>query len=689
VTTLRLPSAYVPPTYPPALPPTPKPQEARERAQSPYCLVGQGRAKGGLFMDIQKAWQTVLEQLQMEMPRASFDTWVRDTKALDFSDGALTIGVRNAYARDWLESRLASTVSRLLIGIMNQTVQVEFIVAQSEVPQDEENDDDDLEEKEIAISSEEIASLYYQVVRPDRAVYLPGYFRKHLSQLGPDLGWMYVGFRQAAYSEGARGGQKTARFSGKQIAALCGIGERTFWYRVEREKTWEKLAGLVTSKKDAPEWADGAQPRRLPRKYTVAMTLPLTGSDSFSLAQWLQSGVEAYDGPAGVLAASCETPLSELFASQQGKDPSGKPMDVAEILRYLFSGDLPCSQLEAFAERLRMHIMPQNDQIVISLFFLEHILPHLGAGPAWMYILLRDRCYEGVDEQRDIYTVPGGYAEIAKWLGISRPMTVYEWMNGRFGKKAKEPGKLRHPVTLAYLRNLDEGRAESFSHSPRTFRVLLNDIPPEIIQAVLECEEEAYADCSIVFTRFAYDLYADCSIVFTRFADDLYATCRVFKPLNSLKNPKTLLKTSPLIPPQEKKKSRLKEKTGVGSMSYWDLNHMLAINVTSPQKRKALRKAGARGESFAAWLLYAYTPAGAGLHDSSGVSNAIARTLESPRGGPGWPANSLAKLSPYKLKALLEKDLEGETMDDENYLAAFGSLEDQAKEELLKRLFGE
>jgi hypothetical protein len=102
-----------------------------------------------------------------------------------------------------------------------------------------------------------------------------------------------------------------------------------------------------------------------------------------------------------------------------------------------------------------------------------------------------------------------------------------------------------------------------------------------------------------------------------------------------------------------------------------------------------LRKAGASGESFAAWLLYAYTPAGAGLRDSSGVSNAIARTLESPRGGPGWPANALAKLSPYKLKALLEKDLEGLVVDDENYLAAFSTLEDQAKEELRQRLFGE
>jgi len=79
-------------------------------------------------MNAEQAWQLVLGQLQMEMPRASFDTWVRDTRPVSYQDGRLTIGVRNAYARDWLENRLASTVSRLLLGIMNSTVDVNFIV---------------------------------------------------------------------------------------------------------------------------------------------------------------------------------------------------------------------------------------------------------------------------------------------------------------------------------------------------------------------------------------------------------------------------------------------------------------------------------------------------------------------------------------------------------------------------------
>ena len=79
-------------------------------------------------MDAEKAWQSALGQLQMEMPKASYDTWVRDTQIFSYDDGLFTISVRNAYARDWLENRLSSTVTRLLMGIMNRTVDVAFVV---------------------------------------------------------------------------------------------------------------------------------------------------------------------------------------------------------------------------------------------------------------------------------------------------------------------------------------------------------------------------------------------------------------------------------------------------------------------------------------------------------------------------------------------------------------------------------
>jgi chromosomal replication initiator protein len=83
-------------------------------------------------MNPEQAWQSVLAQLQMDMAKASYDTWVRDTRALSYENGTLTVAVPNAYARDWLDSRLASTISRLLIGVLNTNATVLFVVAQAE-----------------------------------------------------------------------------------------------------------------------------------------------------------------------------------------------------------------------------------------------------------------------------------------------------------------------------------------------------------------------------------------------------------------------------------------------------------------------------------------------------------------------------------------------------------------------------
>jgi hypothetical protein len=44
-------------------------------------------------MNAEQAWQAVLGQLQMEMPRASFDTWVRDTRFLEWDDRISRLGL--------------------------------------------------------------------------------------------------------------------------------------------------------------------------------------------------------------------------------------------------------------------------------------------------------------------------------------------------------------------------------------------------------------------------------------------------------------------------------------------------------------------------------------------------------------------------------------------------------------------
>jgi chromosomal replication initiator protein len=79
-------------------------------------------------MKADQIWQAALGELQLQMTKATFDTWVKPTNVISYEDGSFVIGVPNAYAQDWLQTRLLSTIKRILVGIAGQSVEVKFIV---------------------------------------------------------------------------------------------------------------------------------------------------------------------------------------------------------------------------------------------------------------------------------------------------------------------------------------------------------------------------------------------------------------------------------------------------------------------------------------------------------------------------------------------------------------------------------
>ena len=686
-------------------------------------------------MNIEETWKSVLEQLQTDMPRASFETWVRDTKALSYSDGVLTIAVRNAYARDWLESRIVSTVNRLLVGILNENVHVDFVVAQDDFSVEVETNDGSLDEEQIHddeavdISPADYDSAYEQVVRPDRAVYLPGYFRRWLRGIGPDLGWMYVSFRQAAYLAGARSGSKSSRFSGKQLASMSGISERTYWNRVNNPATWEKLSGLVKIIEGGDEWVKGSTPRRLPRRYTIAMTVPLTPVDTSSLRLWIAAHIQEHGEAEGVLRAAATTALDELIPMDAQPKDTDRPLTVRALLRELFKDALADGLLDSLASALQAHIMPQNDLIVISLFFIQHVLPHLDAGPGWMLILLRDMCFENPQngEVRNRVRGKGGYAEVAGWLGMSRPRTVWDWFNQKNATKHSEPGMFRNPVVRVFMREVAGPKSEDFARSARTFDVLLEDLPHEILEAALTdnlagltavgrdatftigmtpLAHHRDATFTIVVTPFAHYLDATFMIVLTLLAHQRDATCIVKSSLTLKPNPLTL---KPLtLNPQPSQEVEIESttalpKTGkggrVGNMAFRDFDFLMSNNSVNPGSKVNLLKANKKfGRSiaslsagFVSWLLYAYSPAGSKISDPIGL--AVKRLCENVNAGAGGEFNRLAKLSPFVLKTLFDTDLagvdHGENLEAGIYMLNFHDLQAIHKQELYRRLFGD
>lgn len=73
-------------------------------------------------------WTEVLDQLRLQMPRATFDAWLRDTELAEIAGNVCTILVKNQQAKAWLSNRLSSSIIRALTQVLGQAVAVNFVI---------------------------------------------------------------------------------------------------------------------------------------------------------------------------------------------------------------------------------------------------------------------------------------------------------------------------------------------------------------------------------------------------------------------------------------------------------------------------------------------------------------------------------------------------------------------------------
>lgn len=87
-------------------------------------------------MNPQQAWTTAFNQLEVQLDRANFDTWLRDAVFLGFEQSGVAdmpsvfrIGVPNSFAVDMLQHRLYRTVRRIVSDAFGQAVEIRFEVS--------------------------------------------------------------------------------------------------------------------------------------------------------------------------------------------------------------------------------------------------------------------------------------------------------------------------------------------------------------------------------------------------------------------------------------------------------------------------------------------------------------------------------------------------------------------------------
>lgn len=65
------------------------------------------------------------------MTKATFNTWLKDTRLLACNAGEYVVGVKNDYAKDWLENRLQGAILRTLSAMVEEPVSVRFVVGRT------------------------------------------------------------------------------------------------------------------------------------------------------------------------------------------------------------------------------------------------------------------------------------------------------------------------------------------------------------------------------------------------------------------------------------------------------------------------------------------------------------------------------------------------------------------------------
>ena len=90
-----------------------------------------GRPLSRLSVALEELWQTTLDELRLQMTRATFDLWLLGSTVVPEASAplSLTIAVRSKYAPEWLTHRLCHIITRTLAAVAGYPLQVRFVTS--------------------------------------------------------------------------------------------------------------------------------------------------------------------------------------------------------------------------------------------------------------------------------------------------------------------------------------------------------------------------------------------------------------------------------------------------------------------------------------------------------------------------------------------------------------------------------
>ncbi len=77
----------------------------------------------------QEIWEAALGELQLQINKPNYQTWLQETEGIEFRDGHFYIGTPNTFVAEYLEKNQRSLIEKTLIGLVKSKVVAHFQVS--------------------------------------------------------------------------------------------------------------------------------------------------------------------------------------------------------------------------------------------------------------------------------------------------------------------------------------------------------------------------------------------------------------------------------------------------------------------------------------------------------------------------------------------------------------------------------
>lgn len=81
--------------------------------------------------NIDELWLAALDKIEEKVSKPSYDTWLKNTKAVELNKTTLIVSAPNEFARDWLENQYTVIISEILEEVTGSKLETKFIIPDS------------------------------------------------------------------------------------------------------------------------------------------------------------------------------------------------------------------------------------------------------------------------------------------------------------------------------------------------------------------------------------------------------------------------------------------------------------------------------------------------------------------------------------------------------------------------------